>query len=233
VKITILRLLSGILAVCALLAPASAQSGSGKNSNGPPIDGIYLYLRYGLGYGGAVQITYEPYLLLKDGTIYRNLQAPPQDLDIGKSRQAEPKMWGRWQKSGNSIMVQWEDGKRETWEKDWHVARPARKTDRLQGRFRSMSGGGNTALGGSTSIAVTNDIVFSADGSFRRGDVVSAKTDSVTVGSKRKGGGTYLIDGYSIELRYDDGQVERLTFYFYPDGNTVIGIGNRVFVLRQ
>jgi hypothetical protein len=219
---------------------ATVSSPDGKDLSGSQIEGIYLFLNPTLGYGGMVVMQYDPYLLLKDGTIYRNLQRPPNELDISKSRQMEPKMWGRWQRSGKIITVQWDDGTRKTWDKDktfvndWHIARPAGKSDRLNGRYHSMSGGGNTALGGSFSLAVIKDIVFFDNGSFTRDGVVSAnERNSVSVQSKRKGSGTYVIDGYTIELRHDDGKAERFAFYFYPDSNNAIGIGNRTYTLRK
>jgi hypothetical protein len=220
---------------CILLTTACAQNArSDKDLKGPQIDGIYIHLSYTLGYGGGVVMKYDPYLLLKDGTIYRNLLKPPKELDIEKSRQAEPKMWGRWQKSGNSIIVEWHDGKRETWDKHWHIARPARKAERLKGRFSSMTGGGNTAMGGTFSIAVFNDYAFSDDGRFTRGGAVGATDTSLAAGGKTgESRGTYVIDDYTIELRLDNGKVERLVFYFYPDSDDVIGIGNKVFVLKK
>jgi hypothetical protein len=216
---------------------ATASSQDGKDSNESQIEGIYMFLNPALGYGGMVVMQYDPYLVLKDGTIYRNLQGPPNELEISKSRQMEPKMWGRWQRDGKIITVQWNDGTRKTWNKDvsgWHITRPAKKGDRLKGRYRSASGGGNTALGGTFSIAVIKDIVFSDDGSFTRDGVVSAnERDAVSVHAKSKASGTYAIDGHTIELRYGDGKIERFAFYFYPDSNDAIGIGNRAYVLRK
>jgi hypothetical protein len=142
-------------------------------------------------------------------------------------------MWGRWQKSGTSIIVQWNDGKRETWEKHWYIARPARKTDRLKGLFRSVSGSVNTALDGSSSTAVFKDLTFFDDGTFTREAGVSAREGADYGGSKSKTRGTYVIDGYTIELRYDNGYVERLAFYFYPDSNDAIGMGNKAFARRK
>jgi hypothetical protein len=33
----------------------------------------------------------------------------------------------------------------------------------------------------------------------------------------------------AAELRYNNGHVERLAFYFYPDSNDAIGMGNKAF----
>jgi hypothetical protein len=204
-----------------------------RKDMGDDIECIYLNIFHTVGYGGTLEMEFKPYLLLKDGTIYRNVLGPPKDMDIERSRQVEPKMWGRWQKSGTSIIVQWNDGERETWENHWYIARPAKKTDRLKGLFRSVSGSVNTALGGSSSTAVFKDLTFFDDGTFTREGGVNAREGSVYGESKSNSRGTYVIDGYTIELRYNNGHVERLAFYFYPDSNDAIGMGNKAFTRRK
>jgi hypothetical protein len=201
---------------------------SDKDSSEAEIDGIYMHLTYGLmGIGGTVSMSYTPYLLLKDGTIYKNLTTAPADLDVVKSRQAESRMWGRWQKNGNSIIVQWNDGKREIWKDQWYVTRPAGKNDRLRGLYRFLTGGG------STSGVAANDIEFSADGSFIRKGVVSDRNSPIYTTRRSESSGTYLLDGHTIELRYANGKIERRAFFFYPDSNDHIGIGAQVYSLRK
>jgi hypothetical protein len=205
--------------------PAPAND---KDLSGSKIEGVYLRLTYNLtGVGGALSMSYTPYLLLKDGTIYKRLTAPPADLDVSESRQAEPKMWGRWEKSGTSIIVQWNDGKRETWKDQWYIARPAKKTDRLKGVYRFLTGGG------STSGVAADDIEFSADGSFIRKGAVSDLNNPLYTYKKSDSSGIYALDGHTLELRYANGKTERRTFYFYPDSNDHIGIGERVYSLRK
>jgi hypothetical protein len=199
-----------------------------KGSSQSQIEGIYLHLSYNLtGIGGTVQLSYPSYLLLKDGTIYRGLKTPPMDLDIAKSREAEPKKWGRWEKRGTSVIVQWNDGKRETWDKYWYIARPAKKTDRLKGVYGYITGGG------STTVAAAVNIEFSDDGSFVRKGVVSDLNNALYASGKSQSSGTYVLDGYTIELRYANGKTERHLFYFYPDSNNAIGIGQQAYTLDK
>jgi hypothetical protein len=40
------------------------------------------------------------WLLLKDGTAYRGLTAPPEHFDPGASRRSEPGKWSQWRKQG-------------------------------------------------------------------------------------------------------------------------------------
>src|SRR5262245_14165377 len=126
-NMTAWRFLGGALTVCALLVTTCAQTRSGKDPQGSPkIEGLYTNTRYVVGYGGMTKIYYVPYLLFKDGTIYQNMKVSPNDLDVKRSRQSEPEMWGRWQKSGELIKVQWNDGHNETWN-SWYVTIPARR----------------------------------------------------------------------------------------------------------
>jgi hypothetical protein len=205
-----------------------AAPSNGNALSESQIEGIYLNLFYTLtGIGGSFKMEYRPYLLLKDATIYRNLAGPPTDLDVVKSRQTEPKMWGRWRKSGNSIIVQWNDGKSDTWDKNWHIARPAKKTDRLKGVYGSLTGGGST-----TAVAA-DDFVFSDDGRFGRESAVSDLNNPLYTLNKSNNAGTYALDGYTLELRYSNGKTVRRAFYFYPDSDDHIGIGEKVYSLRK
>jgi hypothetical protein len=203
-------------------------SANGKGLSESQIEGIYLHISYNLtGIGGSVQLSYPSYLLLKDGTIFRGLKTPPTDLDVAKSRESDPKGWGRWEKRGTSIIVQWDDGKRETWDKYWYIARPAEKTDRLKGVYMYITGGGST-----TAVAAVN-IEFSVDGSFVRKGAVSDLNNALYTYNKSESSGTYVLDGYTIELRYANGKTERQLFYFYPDSNNAIGIGQQAYTLGK
>jgi hypothetical protein len=219
--------------------PASAPGASsttGKDSKRPQMECIYLHRSTGLGVGGMVIMIFTPYLVLKDGTIYRNLRESPEDLDIEKSRREEPNMWGRWQKRGKNLILEWNDGSRETDDYYQDIVIPARKTDRLDGFFLSISGGGNTALGGAFSVAMSNQFTFFEDGRFTHKKVVGGGDRSVAVSSNRNSSGTYAIDGYTLELRYADGRTLRRVFYFYPSlqkRHDVIGIGGNAYVLRD
>jgi hypothetical protein len=37
--------------------------------------------------------------------------------------------------------------------------------------------------------------------------------------------GTYTLDGYTLELRYDDGRIDRTFFYFWNDKKDYVVIG--------
>jgi hypothetical protein len=51
--------------------------------------------------------------------------------------------------------------------------------------------------------------------------------------SKSDESGTYKLDGYAIELKYNNGKTERRFFYFYPDSKKHFGIGYSVYMPKR
>ncbi len=199
------------------------------------IQGIYIHLEYGYGMiGGGVSIEYNPYLLLKDGSVYKNLNLSPMDLDIAQSKQTEPDKWGTWKINGKTLNIQWNDGESDSWDDNWFKAFAAQEGDTLNGNYKSVSGGGNTSLGGDTAIVAFDNILFLPNGQFKQNTGAGASTSNTVTNSQNLAGGTYKLDNHTIELRYEDGKVVRKMFYFYPEegGKTdkSLGIGSSSFI---
>ncbi len=181
------------------------------------------------------------YLLLTDGTVHEGLPVPPDELDAARSRQGEPKKWGRWRKAGSDYLLAWPD-KPNAYEKpnmSWAVL-PAKPGERMNTRYQGAASGGSVITGGYYSIW---GVKFTPDGRFTKdlsggssagglGSDVSVSTTYDENGStasfsapgavglshsKSKGSakaGTYSVSGYTLTLRYDDGRVVRLPFFF-------------------
>jgi hypothetical protein len=199
------------------------------------IRGIVIHQETGIGVGGMVIIVWRPYLLLKDGTCYKHCEVSPYDLDIAGSRQVEPKQWGVWTIEGKKMTVTMnDDHKPDIWDSHWQWARPAVKNEKIKGAYYTIGGGGNTALGGGSMVVSSSNITFNDKGQFTRlstgGGSYSGATGSVTAYSNKEAAGTYILDGYSLELRYNNGNVVRQSFYFYPDSKEVFGLGDRDYV---
>ena len=200
------------------------------------IDGIYINLETGVGIGGYPIQEYNPYLLLQDHSIYKRLLLEPQQLDAKRSKELEPDQWGTWKRSGDNIIVNWNNGKNNTWSV-WHKTLPAGKGTRLSGYYRSIGGGGSLATGGDVITFSSDGITFFADGKYVRGKSSGAAaggSGSYGTGSRSsKSSGTYSISGNKIVMKDDAGAVSELAFYFFPDKNKqpsdVIGIGNDVY----
>ena len=182
-------------------------------------------------------IKYEPYLLLKDGSIFRDPRISPYDLDVKTSKQNHPDKWGTWKLQGKSLVVQMpEKGVMKTneWkDKKWYWTKPAANGEIINGSFIAMSGGGNTIVGGTTMIAVSSNIRFNSKGQFTHSTSAGATSGgadgSSAIYSETDKAGNYKLNQYAIELRYNNGQIAKTLFYFFPDGKETFGMGGRTY----
>jgi hypothetical protein len=209
-----------------------------KGLKATDIKGIVINLEYSYGPGGAVMSEYTPYLLLNDGSLYSNPVISPYEFDVALSKQKEPKKWGTWKISGNSITVSWPArNKSERWDKNWFWARPAAGNEKVEGAFTSMAHGGNTATGGNVTTVSSKNILFNNSGRFALTSVAVgnnyADYEISTAYSKKDEAGAYSLNGYSIELRFNNGTTMRRAFYFYPKDKVHFGIGNHVYTPKR
>ena len=200
------------------------------------IKGVVINRESGYGPGG-VTIAYRPYLLLKDGSIYKHPDVCPYDLDIVKSKQTEPQKWGSWKADGKTIVVKFlEKGKIETdrWEENWFWGKQATANEKIKGSFKSISGGGNTATGGTFLLVLSDDIMFNDKGQFTlKNSTGSTSSDAgvdVVNYSGKDAAGTYVLDEYSVALHFNNGKVIRKLFYFYPDSHKTFAVGDKVYL---
>lgn len=210
----------------------------GKGLKPTDIKGIVINLEHGYGVGGAVVSEYRPYLLLTDGSIYSNPVMSPYEFDAQLSKQKETKKWGTWKISGNVLTVSWPGrGKTERWEKNWFWARPAAGNEKIEGAFVTISGGGNTAMGGNVMTVSSKNILFNTSGRFALTGVGVSTNNEIGIAtsaySQKDEAGSYTLSGYSIELRFNNGTTMRRAFYFYPKDKEHFGIGNHVYVTKR
>jgi hypothetical protein len=201
------------------------------------IKGVVINAESGIGVGGMVTIEYRPYLLLQNGTVYRYPTVAPYDLDVAASKTAEPNKWGTWKLDGKTLVVTLpEKGvmKTERWTSEWFWAKAPTANEKIKGAFMTIGGGGNTAMGGNTMIYYSSNINFNDKGQFimkKSGGGTNTDFDvNTTAYSNSNAAGTYKLNGYSIEMKYNNGQVVRKLFYFYPDSRTTFGIGDDAYV---
>ncbi len=201
----------------------------GQGLRDAEIQGVFMHLESNFGVGGFMTQDYEPYLFLKDGTVYKYPKVCPYDLDVATSRQVESKKWGHWQKAGNAIKIQWNDGKTSSWDQ-WHLGQRASTGEKITGSFKSISGGGDVAFGGSTTVASMKVITMNPQGQFHLASSGGGTSAHVTAYSNKNQGGTYQLDKYMITLKFNNGQEERRFFYFYHDSKKHFGLGSGVYV---
>jgi hypothetical protein len=82
----------------------------------------------------------------------------------------------------------------------------------LSTRYKRISGGGNTALGGEVMIARSSIYTFTPDGRFRIEGSVGASNSgeqtgvSTTLQSESAMAGRYALDDHTLVLTYSDGR---------------------------
>ena len=213
------RAIGGLAATLMVFAAACGQGRSG-----PEIEGVYHHWNWMMMLNAGMIDTGADYILFKDGEVWRHPQLPPQDLDIAKAKQVASADWGSWQRSGRVVVIRMPGGHDERYDSTQLIRyEAAPKNQRVEGSWQTTLSQVSNAGGLSTAGVVTNTLVLHADGRFEWESSSGASFQNET-GSARSGGtysssrpvraGHYLIDGYSLELRYEDGRVERDLFYW-------------------
>ena len=224
--------------------PAATPIKAGSSSAGAVKDGdieaiVYSWSQiYGI---GGLQMTENTYLLLKDGSVRRDLPAE-RDFDVAGSKAREAGKWGRWRKQGAAYQLSFGGGVFQTPPGEL-VRLPGRPGETLSGDYKASSSyqiGGGAGAWSIQGVSFTPNGRFSAfsTGGAGGGAGVGADRTVATVvhddegsasavsgpnaggGTTRRTGsgaadrqGTYRIDGYTLTLRYDNGRVERGFFY--------------------
>ena len=187
------------------------------------LEGIYVVQKTTVTPGGFYNVIPTAYLLFDDGSIYKNFLVSPDHLKINSSKLSEPDQWGTWKKIDNKISIRWNNGKTKEWDK-WYVGKPAKDGELINGSFYTVSGGGNVAYGGTITYGSIKTITFKEQGQFTLLDITEGVNASQNLYRHQSKSGIYSLNGYSIELVYNDGKKEQRAFYFYH-GRDNFGIG--------
>ena len=180
------------------------------------------------GVGGMVILEYEPMILLKGGTYYEVSDVALEDVDLTAEQSAKPKQFGRWSQSGDDYVLTGADGKANRYalqDGALFKAYPTEQPAMLAARYKRVSGGGNTALGGEVMIARSSIYTFMPDGQFQIEGSVGASNSgeqtgvASTVHSKSAMAGRYTLDHHTLVLTFFDGRQERHFFAYASKGN--------------
>jgi hypothetical protein len=216
---------------------AQAENIPEKGLRTQEINGILIHLEYNTTPDGKMVRIYKPFLVLNDGSIYSEPVISPYSLDVAQSKQKEPKKWGTWKLKNNTFLVEWTaTGETEKWFKNWFWATPSQREEKLDGAFITVNGLENDALKGADKGYTSKYIAFNNNGQFTLTNGPSNNPNTALPASefsKRNEAGTYILNDYSVELRFNNGTVIRRIFYFYLPGKTHFGVGHSVYVPKQ
>ncbi|MDG2529675.1 hypothetical protein [Caulobacter endophyticus] len=227
--------------------PGLARIGVGDKVLAVPGQGVKPVAIHGLLYENRVIIggglSESVLLLLKDGTFYSGEGVTPDRLDVARSRQLEPQLWGRWRKTGAGYEVQEQDdfGAPGEWRsKRGFLTGSWSPGQTLEGAYNAQSFTGSLMTGG---VHQSTTYVFTGAGRFERlgfaqggsgsmaamnGFVASSSSLSTGKGttSSAGGGGEGVFAG--AQGRRDDGASHRGSYRLngvsielsYDDGRT-------------
>ncbi len=165
-----------------------------------------------VGYGGMVMYVPCPVVLFKNGTALTDVEGLNHAQGIAAHRAAKPEKWTQWRRQGERVQLM----KSKGWDNITYTAvySTLPRTFRLDGRYHSSSGTGNTATGGGDAVIAWSDYLFRPDGTVQRdGGAGSSSTGSgasVTSASNAASRtGRYRVEGLILAIDYDDGSKER------------------------
>jgi len=216
-------------------------------ASGPPefvdnwshVEGVFFRVWYGSGVGGMVTVSYRPVVLFTDGRTFAIDDQALEDVDLAAERNARPRAFGTWSRSGQTYTIADDTGKAQALRLQdgaFFKAFPAEAAGPLSGSFQNVSGGGNSALGGDVMVGVSTAITFSADGRFQSGSSVSATNSgaqtgvSSAVGANRRHSGRYTVRNHTLTLDFDDGHQERHFFAFGSKKSPPQIASNMIFI---
>jgi hypothetical protein len=169
-------------------------------------------------------LQYHPVVLFKDGTTFDLDDEPIEQVHIARSKAADPNKWGRWRNQGATyFLTSGGNGTTSDYQLGGgglYTAVPAPALTTLNANYKSVSGSSM----GEMSTLLTSTLRFLPDGRFTSGSdfaaVGNGQTSGVTMagGSSNANAGRYRINGYTIELRYNSGQVKSYFFAFSTSG---------------
>jgi hypothetical protein len=214
-----------------------------KGLRSSDIRGVLIHLENATTADGKTVRSYNPYLVLNDGTIYSDPVLSPYNFNVELSKQKEPKKWGTWKMKGDElVIINWpaRNNATEKWNKNWFWATPAMPNESIEGLYTTRTGKNNETLLSNEKAIAGKTISLNKSGQFtlmpltgnnnsNNGNAPSSSVDY----SKRNEAGTYKLNEYSIELHFNNGTIMRRAFYFYLQGKTHFGIGHFVYVPKR
>ncbi len=191
-----------------------------------------------VGYGGMVMFVPCPVVLFRNGSALKDVEGLNHAQGMAAHRKDNPEDWTQWQRSGERIQLMKKDGWKNITYTAVYSALP--KNFRLDGRYHSSSGTGNTAMGGGQAVIAWSDYLFSPDGRVQRdGGAGSSSTGSgasVTAASTAASrNGRYRIDGLILAIDYDDGSKERRVIIADPkdEGKGTMWLDGEGYVYKK
>jgi hypothetical protein len=197
------------------------------------IDSFGFDTRVSVGVGGFIGQDVYPVVLFRNGDALKEVKALAAANGLAEHRSSNPKAWTKWQRKNGKIELLTAKGWKALPFNATYQALPAQF--RLDGTYRSLSGAGNVAIGGSASVAAWSIYTFSSEGRVIRGRGAGSSNAGVVTSSVAPSQrGRYQIDGLTLRMTYDDGSTEERLIIANPkDPKTAIWLDGSGYSKRR
>jgi hypothetical protein len=221
-----------------IAGPAAPANAGNATKLAAEIEGFGFDSCTRVGYGGMVMFAPCPVVLFRNGSALKDVEGLNHAQGLSAHRKENPEDWTQWQRSGERIQLM----KKEGWKNITYTAvySALPKDFRLDGRYHSSSGTGNTAMGGGQAVIAWSDYLFSPDGRVQRdGGAGSSSTGSgasvTTASTAASRSGRYRIDGLILAIDYDDGSKERRVIIADPkdEGKGTMWLDGEGYVYKK
>jgi hypothetical protein len=195
--------------------PGSGPRAAAAVGSGLELERVLFDLDYKYGVGGAAYPVYKPVALFANGVACQCLDAAVEDINVEAVRRSKPKRVGKWRRKGSDYEVRWTGvAKPETLKTKTGPPKALPDASALRGKYQSISGGGNAALGGAVVTANVKDLHFFGDGSFAQSNARLMQSSSATVSGKRGKAGVWSLQDSTLTLSYADGREVRTSVFY-------------------
>jgi hypothetical protein len=201
------------------------------------IDSFGFDTRMTMGVGGFMTQDVYPVVLFRNGEALKDVKGLSYAGGLEAHRRDKPQSWTRWQRSGGKVQLETSKGWKALPFSATYQTLPSQF--RLDGTYRSLSGGGTVAIGGGASVAAWRNYTFFSDGRVMRdggaGSSVSGSGSSVVTSSVAPNQrGRYQVDGLVLRINYDDGSTENRIIITNPkDPKGAIWLDGKGYVKRK
>jgi hypothetical protein len=196
------------------------------------IETVSFWTKTGVGFGGSLTFDPTPIVLFRNGDALFDIEGLKFPGGLAAHRSAKPDDWTKWRRSGGKFEILGKKG--------WNKLPYNTAMDRLprgfllERAYQSVGGGGNLAVGGTSSVIAWSNLTFDRSGNFSSGGGAGSSTDGVvTSGSAASQQGRYSIDGYTLTLRYGDGRVEIRMIVADPKDTGVIWLDGTGYTSKK
>jgi len=211
-------------AAIAMFTGAAYYISADSGVAGPAIEAVYHFWNWQTTVNSGMVDQGADFVLFKNGEVWRNPGAGPRDIDPVRFKEARWQDWGSWRTQLGRIVITLNGQAATMLPADKFVRYAPATAQRVEGRWKWNSSYSSPAsFGGSERL-----ISLHANGRFEEHGFTSFTSTSggrsgsaATVGAGAPASsGQYRIDGYTLDVTYDDGHKSSALFYWAPGSDS-------------